>query len=315
MAELTLADLSHKKELTELWAEAFGDDEGFISSFLEAYMIPNHNVPAVISDGGLASALYLLDFALYSNADEIGHCAYLFAAATKKEHQNRGHMSRLIAHSAELCQSRGQKAIFLFPQDKDPKLFDFYSKFGFEGVYAAKKIKGAGRGGAAHEPASYALRDLDISDPGVFGRLYGAYSKFAAMQPLAPVKDRLFYSRCAASYLEATGNSGTAAHFAALERIDEHNCEKICYVFYKKDKNNYYIDDIIPIGAKNCPEILAGFFADSGGGINFEINAPPSSLSDAQNERLAMILPLAGEVRDIIRELEAPIYLNMFMNV
>ena len=46
--DFSLADFSHKRELAELWAEAFSDGEKFISSFLDAYMIPEYNVPLVI---------------------------------------------------------------------------------------------------------------------------------------------------------------------------------------------------------------------------------------------------------------------------
>ena len=298
---MILADFSHKKELAELWIEAFGDCESFVSAFLEAHMVPGHNAPAAVSEGKIASALYLLDFPLYSKADVLGRCAYLFAAATKREFKNRGLMSELIGYSAELCKDRGQRAIFLFPQGQDKKLFDFYAKFGFEGIYAAKKIRGRG-----HMPL--ALAEKDIADAEVFGQIYGAYAKFAAKQPIAPVKDELFYFECAASYLES-------GHLAALERIDEHNSEKICYVFYKKDKDNYYIDDIIPIGGKKSAEILAEFLSGGGDEINFEINLPPDSPADMQNSQLAMILPLDDGVRGIIRSLEAPLYINMFMNV
>ena len=140
MISISLADSSHKKELTELWVEAFGDDEKFIASFLDAYMIPECNVPIAVADGKIASALYLIDFALYSNQKNLGDCAYLFAAATKKEYQNNGYMSKLVSYSAKLCQNRGLKAIFLFPQEQNQKLFDFYSKFGFKSIYGAEKI-------------------------------------------------------------------------------------------------------------------------------------------------------------------------------
>ncbi|MCL2816096.1 MAG: GNAT family N-acetyltransferase, partial [Oscillospiraceae bacterium] len=206
--DIALADYSHLSGLKELWVEAFGDDEPFIASFLKEYMIPGHNAPAAIVEGAVVSALYLLDFPLYSKGQILGDCAYLFAAATKQEYKNRGYMSALVGYAAELCQSRGQHAIFLFPQGGDPKLFDFYSRFGYRSVYAAKKIT---RRPPRRPAPGFRLTQEDIADPAVFGRLYGAYSEFTAGQPLAPKKDRLFYLRCAASYLEAEN-----ARFALL---------------------------------------------------------------------------------------------------
>ena len=312
--DIALADFSRKFELIALWAEAFGDDEAFIASFLERYMIPDRNAPAAILGGRVVSALYLLDFPLYSKGKALGECAYLFAAATKEGYKNRGYMSALLGYAADLCRNRGQKAIFLFPQGQDPKLFDFYSRFGYKNIYAAKKITKRGEGKAA---GPFRLAEKDITDPAVFGQLYEAYAGFAAGQPLIPKKDELFYFECAASYLDVGENSGRSAHFAVLERVNEQNSEKICYVFYKKYKNNYYIDDIILYrGQDNFEEaadILADFFFDPDAG--FEINIPPVSHSDEKNTNLAMILPLSGEVEDIIGGLEAPVYINMFMNI
>ena len=125
---IELANLSHKQELTELWSETFGDGEKFISSFLDAYMIPEYNVPIVVENKKIVSALYLVDFDLYSETQVLGSCAYLFAAATKKGCRNKGYMSALVKHSAELCANRGLKAVFLFPQAQNEKLFAFYSK-------------------------------------------------------------------------------------------------------------------------------------------------------------------------------------------
>ena len=332
MAYITLADFSHKKELIDLWSQAFGDDERFISSFLEAYMIPGYNVPVMcneyerssyavhtnrsIVDGKIVSALYLLNFDLYSNSEMLGECAYLFAAATKEGYKNSGHMSELIRYSVDLCRSRNQKAIFLFPQAQNPKLFDFYSKFGFESIYAAKKIKGTGKGGTAHN--SFKLTEKAITDAEILDELYAAYTKFTAKQPLAPFKDKLFYLKCAESYLNTDEDPDTTAHFAVLESINEHNFEKFCYVFYKKSKNISYIDDIIFIKDKNIlktAEILADILSNSGDCMNFEINVPSLSPEDAQNTPLAMILPLDERIRGIIRKMETPGYINMFMNL
>ena len=301
MSHIALAELAHRDALAALWAEAFGDSEAFISSFLEAYMIPGHNVPAVISGGEPVSALYLLDFPLYSYGKAIGDCAYLFAAATKEGHKRQGHMSELIGYAAGLCREMGQKAIFLFPQN--PKLFDFYAKFGFETVYAATKTRGKG--------SPFGLAEKNIADPGTFERLYGAYAKFSAGQALAPLKDRRFYLECARAYLDDGG------HFAAPDWINEHNSEKFFYVFYKKYKNIYYIDDIIPIeptkeGFGDAAAALAEVFSGADPGAGFEMTLPPLP---GKSTPLAMLMPLCEEVREIIRGLEAPVYINMFMNV
>ena len=314
MRRISLADFSQKQELAELWAEAFGDDENFISSFLDAYMIPGYNVPVVLDNNGkIISVLYLINFELYSNTESLGYCAYLFAAATKKEYQNKGCMSELIKYSKELCRNRGLKAIFLFPQNQNQKLFDFYSKFGFENIYQAKKI--TGKSNAKKINFEYKLEQKDIKNVNIFDGLYNSYAEYTARQELAPLKDRLFYFKCAASYLENPENSENKAHFAVFEN----NVAKFCYVFYKKYKNTYYIDDIIlPEYNKNYEEtveLLADFILNSSGGVNLEMTVPALSFSDSQNILLAMILPLTEDIRNITGSLKAPVYINMFMNI
>ena len=318
MYKLSLADFSHKRELTNLWLEAFGDGENFIASFLGAYMIPEYNVPVMISesDKKIASALYLVDFELYSETKSLGNCAYLFAAATKKGHRNKGCMSKLVEYSASLCANRGLKAIFLFPQEQNRQLFEFYSKFGFKDIYAAKKIIIHPGSGEKNAPAAnyqdFNLTEKNIADTDIFDGLYGAYAGFTAKQALAPLKDRLFYFKCAVSYLDAPDT-----HFAVFE----YNSEKICYVFYKKYKNTLYIDDIILNAGDNfnkTADILAGFMLNSGiceKNLTLEMNILPDSVSDAQNNRLAMLLPLTHSVKNIVENLTAPVYINMFMNL
>jgi len=311
--KIELANFSHKQELTKLWREAFGDDEKFISSFLNAYMIPEYNVPVAVENNKIVSALYLVDFDLYSETKLLGGCAYLFAAATKKSCRGKGFMSALVKYSAGLCANRGLKAVFLFPQAQNAKLFGFYSKFGFETIYAAKKI--THKSCAQKKFPGFKLERKDIADVDVFDGLYDAYAAFTSRQTLAPMKDRLFYFKCASSYLETPENAETKTHFAVFEN----NVEKFCYVFYKKYKNTYYIDDIIlPDPNKNFAEtaaLLADYILNSGDDdITLGMNVLPTSKTDGENVPLAMLLPLTREVKNIAANLKLPVYINMFMN-
>ena len=330
--KISLADFSHKEELAELWIEAFGDSENFIASFLDAYMIPEYNVPVIIEDGKIASALYLVEFELYSETKNLGNCAYLFAAATKKDQQNKGFMSKLVLYSAELCKNRGLKAIFLFPQNQDKKLFDFYAKAKFEPIYCAKRItKKSSPESEKKDFTGYKLERKDISDVDVFDGLYDSYVDFTSRQELAPMKDRLFYFKCASEYLKIPENSKTGTYFAVFEN----NVEKFCYVFYKKYKNTYYIDDIILSADRSerfervkygdnkkrfseTAELLADFIVNSGTfgeNITLGMNVLPSRGNGGQNIPLAMILPLSEDIKNITRNLEFPVYINMFMNI
>ena len=327
--EISLADYSRKRELVDLWIEAFGDCESFISSFIDGYMLPEYNVPVIIADGKIVSAFYLVEFELYSNLQSIGTCAYLFAAATKKEYRNRGYMSELIKYASDLYRNRGIKAVFLFPQGKE--LFDFYEKLGFNAIYQTKRLTvNSNFRTKPDDLTEFRLQNQSITDANVFDGLYNSYVEFTAKQSLAPMKDRLFYFKCASSYLETP-----ESRFATFERINPengNNVEIFCYVFYKKYKNTYYIDDIIipeyikirESVHKNFTEITSVLtdyildilsFGNNTDDISVEINTLPSSFSDSRNVKTAMIMPLSKDTSEIVKNLKSPVYLNMFFNI
>lgn len=318
--DFSLADFSNKRELTELWAEAFFDGENFISSFLDAYMIPQYNVPVALSGKKIVSALYLVEFELWSETKNLGDCAYLFAAATKREYQNRGFMSGLVEYASALCAGRGLKAVFLFPQGQNKELFKFYAKAGFLPVYGAKRIKRVCVcGGGKKDFTGYKLEHKQIDDTEIFDGLYDSYVYFTVRQALAPKKDRLFYFKCAKSYLDVPEHSEAQPDFAVFYR----ESEILCYLFYKKYKNICYIDDMIlpanrkaaGAAANETAAVLADFLMDSGPFRDIFINVPPVSASDPENTPLAMLLPLAPDIRAITENLKYPVYINMFMNL
>jgi hypothetical protein len=56
----------------------------------------------------------------------------------------------------------------------------------------------------------------------------------------------------------------------------------------------------------------SGIFGDD---ITLGMNTLPLAGADPQNIPLAMLLPLAGDIREITDNLKCPVYINMFMNV
>jgi len=323
--QIKLADLSHKQELIEIWREAFGDDEDYISGFLGEYLIPGYNAPVIINNGKIASALYMIELELYADKRVVGKCAYLFAAATRESERGRGYMGELIRYAIELYKKRGFYAIFLFPQEGDESLFRYYAKFGFEPVYGAKRVNYSpineprtddtpfkkmelrSDGNRELRNISFRLVNHDIVKPEIFAELYQAYTEFTVRQSLSPLKDKLLYYKCASSYLDEPDR-----HFGVFEN----NVEKFCYVFYKKFENNYYIDDIIMAECKKTREfnetvrLLTDYILSLGCGL--EINMPPESFDD---NKLAMILGLSEDIKYIIKGLDSPVYLNMYMNI
>ena len=163
----------------------------------------------------------------------------------------------------------------------------------------------------------FRLVNHEIDNVDIFDGLYKSYAEFTARQSLSPMKDRLFYFKCASSYLSEPGR-----YFGVFEREINNNVEKFCYVFYKKFENNYYIDDIIiaeyselrgsAVDFGEVAGLLADFILNSGDNIRLEMNILPEDFGDT---KLGMILGLNERVENIVEKLKSPVYLNMFMNI
>ena len=154
----------------------------------------------------------------------------------------------------------------------------------------------------------FRLINHEINNVPVFDGLYNAYREFTAGQVLSPLKDRLFYFKCAVSYLDEPDR-----YFGVFERETKNNVEKFCYVFYKKFENNYYIDDIIvKQDFKVTAELLTDYILSLGDDTGLEINILPE---DCKDDKLAMILALDKQVEDLVGNLKSPVYLNMYMNI
>ena len=119
-----------KSDAVELWHEAFGDSEEYINFFHAEHA---SCVCLMQTEGDeLASALYLIDGEL------CGHQGYyLFAAATFKKFRGQGHMARLLKKAKDFANQNGKSFIALVPAESS--LFDYYSRFGYQTAFYAKK--------------------------------------------------------------------------------------------------------------------------------------------------------------------------------
>ena len=118
------ADLT---QLHALWKDVFGDEEGYIDLFFSRAFAGSHPF-AVVENGEVQSALYLLDCQLQSGARRYDGY-YLYAAATKPQYRRRGLMRALIEEAKAFMHETGKDFIVLVPATKP--LYDYYEKFGF----------------------------------------------------------------------------------------------------------------------------------------------------------------------------------------
>ena len=116
--------------LKRLWAQAFHDEEAFLSLFFtEAFS--ETAAFCMEENGGLVSALYMLPCEMEAHVPKREGLAlgYLYALATDEAHRRRGYMGRLLRRAKEEADRRGFAALFLIPAK--PSLFAYYERFGY----------------------------------------------------------------------------------------------------------------------------------------------------------------------------------------
>lgn len=119
---ICIIDKVHRRnEISDLWNKCFGDNEEYISFFLD-------NCKSVclgyVEDNRLVSMLFLLNGTINNFSVK-----YIYAACTLTEYRGRGIMGKLIEASKVYCTENNIDAIFLVPGEES--LYDYYSRFGF----------------------------------------------------------------------------------------------------------------------------------------------------------------------------------------
>ena len=121
---------SKAAECARLWKEMFGDSDEFIASFINNIYNAD-NMLCIEHDGKIVSMLHLIPFEL--NKEKV---AYIYAVATDSNKRRQGYATKLIKKAIEKAKAEGFKAVLTLPADEG--LRNFYSQFGFEGIYAVK---------------------------------------------------------------------------------------------------------------------------------------------------------------------------------
>ena len=123
-------NINKKEECRRLWKEVFGDSDEFIASFINLFY-NEENMLCIEQDGKMLSMLHIIPFEL--NGSKV---AYIYAVATDSNTRRQGYATKLIKKAIEKAKAEGFKAVLTLPADEG--LRNFYSQFGFEGIYAVK---------------------------------------------------------------------------------------------------------------------------------------------------------------------------------
>lgn len=119
--ELTLA-------LKALWKTVFGDGDYAVNAFFNELYDPDRVLYTRKFDGGVASALYLVEARLHAGK-RVYSGKYIYAAATDPDLRGRGLMSGLIDRAIKKALDDREDFLMLVPGDRD--VAGFYARRGF----------------------------------------------------------------------------------------------------------------------------------------------------------------------------------------
>ncbi len=127
-----------RTDLERIWRQCFGDPPEYVSYFFDNRYNPNSCIVYVDESVGRPVAmLHMLDCSVTEDS-EIVPAQYIYAAATRPDHQGRGIMSLLFEYARRYAAARGQKYLILVPGSRE--LFRFYEKRGFYRCYKYRSV-------------------------------------------------------------------------------------------------------------------------------------------------------------------------------
>ena len=125
---ITSATQKDKANIIALWQQAFGDDEEYISHFLD-YAFNNANILLIKENDILISMLTLIPAVIKTSSIDIS-ALYIYAVATDKEYRGKGYCRKLLSYAEDIAKEQNISALFLIAETKN--LTTFYKKFGFD---------------------------------------------------------------------------------------------------------------------------------------------------------------------------------------
>lgn len=126
---ITLAKDGMRTDLEYIWRACFDDSSSYIRYFFDNRYNPNNCAVYIdTATGRPVAMLHMLSCTINEDGALIP-AQYIYAAATRPDHQRRGIMTYLLEYARRCAVARGQAYMVLVPGTRD--LFKFYEKHGF----------------------------------------------------------------------------------------------------------------------------------------------------------------------------------------
>lgn len=117
----------------KLWEEIFKEDTTEFLDYYYSVKTAENEIYVIEEDGKIVSMLHLNPYQMRIG-NEICQTHYIVAVATDEHYRKRGYMAKLLNHTMEIMQERGEPFTFLMPAAEA-----IYKPFGFKFIYEQKR--------------------------------------------------------------------------------------------------------------------------------------------------------------------------------
>ncbi len=178
MERVRLATKSDLDAIKKLWKEAFSDTDSFIEwNFKNNYS--EENTFVLEYDKDIVSVVQIIPHTLVMNKKELS-VAYIWGLLTKKEHQGKGFVRKMLEYLFVELYKRGYDISIL-----TSAVGNMYEKFGYTKLCDAKRYK---------EPSIYKTAYLDNKKE-LISFLDKVYSEYVSYKKLYMKRDKAYWKR------------------------------------------------------------------------------------------------------------------------
>ena len=142
----------------KLWEEIFKEDTKEFLDYYYSVKATENEIYVIEEDDKIVSMLHLNPYQMRIG-NEIFKTHYIVAVATDENYRKRGYMAKLLNHTMQIMQERGEPFTFLMPAAEA-----IYKPFGFEFVYEQKRGTIIGKAYGKSEVTFIMAEEKDCQD-------------------------------------------------------------------------------------------------------------------------------------------------------
>ena len=124
--KIKIAENYEKKDIKKLWADAFSEQEPFLSWYFDNFWHAENSLCVKTDDDSLAGALTLIPYKLFNRGKTI-NSSYIAGVSVPQHMRMRGISKKLMHAAIKMQAERNESLSLLIPFN-----YDFYRKMGYK---------------------------------------------------------------------------------------------------------------------------------------------------------------------------------------